>query len=69
MYSDDIPKICSLCRFASAQGADGLYCEKKKCIVGAADDACKKYSYDILKRTVRRKKPLKTDFSAEDFEL
>ena len=69
IYSDDIQKVCSLCVFAERRQREEIFCTKHKKIVGEADEACKKYKYDILKREVRRRKQPKTDFSGEDFRL
>ncbi len=48
---------------------DVLYCRLKNKAVSANKEACKKFSYDILKRHVKRIKKLKTDFNPEDFTL
>lgn len=69
IYSDDIQKVCSLCVFAERRQGEEIFCTKRNKTVGEADEACKKYKYDILKREVRRRKPPKTDFSEEDFRL
>ncbi len=70
IYSKDIDKICSLCTHASIDG-DTVHCKKcrKKTDLTIWSEGCKYFSYDILKKTVHRKKPLKTDFSAGAFEL
>ena len=68
IYSRDITKICAVC--VNAHNRDGgLYCDVKKQTVTGDGAACKKFSYDILKRTVRRARRLKTDFEPEDFTL
>ena len=71
IYSENINKICSLCRYAepSAPDSERTWCALCKKEVGKSDPACDKYIYDIFKRPVRRKKRLRTDFSAEDFKL
>lgn len=71
MYSDEIEKVCSLCEFAQIPvgSASTLYCRKRKKDVNIADEACKAYKYDILKRKVRRKKPYTTALNPEDFEI
>ena len=48
IYSDDIQKVCSLCVFAERRQREEIFCTKHKKIVGEADEACKKYKYDIL---------------------
>ena len=71
IYSENIDKICAYCRHAepTAPDAERTQCALYKKEVGKTDPACDKYIYDIFKRPVRRKKRLKTDFSAEDFKL
>lgn len=70
IYSEDIDKICALCIFSKKDDAEEerLFCgKKKKCV--EITDTCKKFKYDIFKKTVRRKKTLTTDFTSEDFEI
>ncbi|MCH5209719.1 MAG: hypothetical protein J1F01_02010 [Oscillospiraceae bacterium] len=69
IYSQDIRKICALCTRAHTHSDDEMYCEIKKQPVPVNGEGCKKFSYDIMKRTVRRAKKLKTDFKPEDFAL
>lgn len=71
IYSEDINRICALCTHASKADADDemMYCELKKQNMPFASPDCGKFSYDIFKKKVHRKKRLKTDFSAEDFTL
>lgn len=70
IYSDNINKICALCKMSCKSGEeDVLFCRLKNKAVSANKEACKKFSYDILKRHVRRIKKLKTDFNPEDFTL
>ncbi len=66
IYSRDIAKVCAVCVNAH-KGDGGMYCEVKKQTVPEVGEACKKFSYDILKRTVRRARRIKTDFNPEDF--
>ena len=68
IYSSETEKKCAVCVFAEING-DDAYCTKKKQTRPVTDDACDKFSYDILKRHVRRAKKLKTDFNPEDFKL
>ncbi len=70
IYSDDINKICALCEFSQTiEGdRDNLYCTRQKKNT-AINDSCAKFKYDIFKKTVRRKRRLKTDFNPEDFVL
>ena len=67
ILGENVPPKCEYCVF-SAPAQDGalLRCQKKGDV--KSDDTCKKFSYDPLKRTPLRPKPLQT-FSAEDFEL
>lgn len=71
IYSDNINRICALCLHASkAEGnEDIMYCELKNKNMPLSSPDCGKFKYDIFKKVVRRKKRLKTDFSAEDFSL
>lgn len=71
IYSEDINKVCALCIHASAADGSGefMYCELKKQNMPVSATDCGKFSYDIFKKVVHRKKRLKTDFSAEDFSL
>lgn len=70
IYSKDIEKICRLCLYAKdAADEDYIYCEKRKKCLRKSQEACKKFSYDILKKTVRRKQKLNNNFNAEDFKL
>lgn len=70
IYSDDINKICALCEHSQAIDGDEetLICLLKKKST-AINDSCAKFKYDILKKTVRRKRRLKTDFNPDDFTL
>lgn len=69
IYSQEINKICAVCAKARKHSNDEMYCEIKKQPVPMNGEACKKFSYDIMKRNVRRMRKLKTDFKAEDFSL
>ncbi len=69
IYSPDIQKICGLCRMSREAGGDEVYCIKKRRTVPKSNAACAKFSYDILKRKVKRGKRLRTDFDPEDFAL
>lgn len=70
IYSEDINKICALCRSAEVlqDNEDELFCSSRKKNV-PINNTCKKFEYDIFKKTVHRKRRLKTDFSPEDFSL
>ena len=70
IYSEDINKVCALCVYAELNGeADEVYCTRYKKNTAATKGDCKKFKYDIFKKTVRRKRRLKTEFTAEDFKL
>lgn len=71
IYSEDISKICALCVNAQIlqDNENEIYCEKRKKNMLIHNDGCKKFEYDIFKKTVRPKRRLKTDFSPEDFSL
>ena len=71
IYSEDINKVCALCRHGqrTENNGDELFCELKKRSVPVAGGDCGKFEYDIFKKTVRRRKRLKTNFSSEDFSL
>lgn len=71
IYSEDINKVCALCIHAqkSEENEDEMYCTLYKKNTAASNGDCKKFKYDIFKKTVRRKRRLKTEFTAEDFEL
>ncbi|MCD8390607.1 MAG: hypothetical protein LUD03_02050 [Firmicutes bacterium] len=67
IYSNDINRVCGMCRFYSAE--NGGVCSKRERETEESREGCKKFSYDILKKPVRRKRKLNTDFSDEDFRL
>ncbi|HIT84680.1 MAG TPA: hypothetical protein IAA60_02115 [Candidatus Ornithomonoglobus intestinigallinarum] len=70
IYSDDIEKICALCVYSEKRSNTLVFCAHLGQCVGASDSACKRYKYDILKREVRRRRPLDTNkLSEEDFKL
>ena len=69
IYSENINRVCGLCRHADRLTDDEMRCRlrRKNVSVTAAD--CGKFDYDIFKKTVRRKKRLRTKFTADDFSL
>ena len=69
IYSENIEKRCGLCRFSKLEDDDSCFCEKQKKSLPQSQQACKKFSYDILKKPTRRKKRFSNDFNAEDFSL
>ena len=72
IYSENIEKRCGLCKFSKPEASaanDSCFCEKKKESIPQSNEICKKFVYDIMKKPVRRKNRLSTDFNAEDFSL
>ena len=62
-------QICRFCAFGTRIAAsEEVFCEKKKQIL-AEDNFCKKYKYDILKKELRRRKPVTKKFEKGDFEI
>ena len=68
MFSDDNPKVCELCEYATAMAGDSVHmlCSKKG--VTEKGSGCRKFLYDPLKRVPHRL-TLNTDFSAADFSI
>lgn len=63
----DISPSCSYCKYGkAAPDGETVLCKKKGVV--EKDFACKKFSYDVLKRQPKRPKPLE-QFKAEDFSL
>ena len=71
IYSEDINKVCALCVNAEPipENEDEMYCKLYKKNTAITKNDCKKFKYDIFKKTVRRRRRLKKNFSAEDFTL
>lgn len=71
IYSEEINKICGLCEYAEAIGgdADCVHCAKKNIGVALTNAACRKFKYDIMKRTARRGKKKLKSYCPADFEL
>ncbi len=70
IYSDEINRVCGLCEHASPTGEEGImHCVKKRKDVEVSREACRKFQYDILKRTARRAKKQLKSYSPSDFEL
>lgn len=69
VYSSDIEQKCALCRHSKKIDGKELevVCEKKGVV--SSTYVCKKFKYDIFKKKVRRRKPLDTDYSPEDFSI
>ena len=69
IYSENISRVCGLCRHADKLTENELRCRLKRKNVAVTDADCGKFDYDIFKKTVRRKKRLKTEFDPKDFSL
>lgn len=69
IYSQEINKICALCQKARIESDEEIFCTKKGRKFPSNNEACKKFSYDILKRPVKRMRRLRTNFKKEDFAL
>ncbi len=69
MYSPDIEQKCALCRYSKKiDGVDReLVCEKFGVV--ASSYVCKKFKYDIFKKKVKRRKPIDTNYSPDDFSI
>lgn len=67
MFSNEIPKKCEYCINASPIGRDKEMVCLKRGIVNA-DDLCRKYKYDPLKREPK-KQLISDNYSPEDFKL
>lgn len=64
LFGENVPPRCEYCRF-SEKNIDGrAVCQYS----AAANEACKKYEYDPLKREPRSA-PVLPRFSADDFKL
>lgn len=69
IYSDEINRVCGLCSHARLLDGDDVYCEKKRRNYTVSREACRKFKYDIFKRSAkRRRRKLKT-YSSSEFEL
>ncbi|MGI6279322.1 MAG: hypothetical protein ACOYJS_02020 [Acutalibacteraceae bacterium] len=66
-FDKTLPPRCEYCQKSSPIGNDGeMVCRKHG--ITRADDYCKSYKYDPLKRIPRRKR-LSDNYSADDFSL
>lgn len=64
LFGNNIPPSCEYCRFSAKNTGGNL-----SCVYGtAADDTCKRYEYDPLKREPKSAPTLPT-FTADDFRL
>ncbi|MBR0089021.1 MAG: hypothetical protein IJP94_04170 [Clostridia bacterium] len=46
-----------------------MFCSRYGKTIPVNEEGCKKFKYDILKKKVRRMRPLKTNYNKEDFTL
>lgn len=70
IYSEEINKVCGLCaRAVPTDDDEQVYCEKKCKSRPVTCRACRKFQYDILKRTAKRNRKKFKAFSPSDFEL
>lgn len=70
IYSEDINKICALCRKSKTVvgSTEHLECTEKNEFV-PLDGTCGRFEYDIFKKPTRRRRRLSQKFSADDFKL
>jgi hypothetical protein len=70
IYSNDINKICAVCRHAKpvTGSEDHIECEVQKKYM-PKDGMCDDFLYDIFKKPTRRKRRLKKGYSADQFKL
>ena len=66
-FNKKLPKKCEYCIYGKGSSySDEILCLKKG--VTNANDSCKKYKYDPLKRVPKRPK-LADNYKSEDFEI
>lgn len=66
-FNKDIPPACEYCRYGhKSDYSDDIFCSKRG--VTSPGDSCRRFRYDVLKRTPRRTTP-SGEFKPEDFEL
>ena len=68
MYSPDVVPMCCVCIYSKPiAGTDDYMCNWH----GAVPERykCRKFKYDIRKKTLRRKKMNASEFSPEDFSI
>ena len=67
IFNKNQRKSCAFCAYGiKSDYSNEIFC-KKKGIVGT-DDVCRKYKYDVLKRTPEAK-TISKNYSSEDFKL
>ena len=54
LFRRKIPRSCTYCKFAAKLGDEQILCSKKG-IVLSSDSACRKFRYDLLKRSPKDK--------------
>lgn len=66
-FNSDIPPACAYCLHGhKSEYSDEIFCEKRG--VTRPNESCRRFRYDVLKRTPRKTAPC-GEFTAEDFEL
>lgn len=69
LWTQEEPDICRFCAFANIISAnETIYCEKKKKFT-EEENTCRKFKYDILKKTFKRRKAQTTTYNKEQFEI
>lgn len=67
LFNDDIKKSCVWCAYGkSSEYTSEVFCKKRG--VTSAEDYCRKYKYDPLKRTPQAQK-ITDNYSESDFSL
>ena len=72
MYSPNIEKICALCIHAKPEKGiiTHVSCTVKGGFMPCSREGCEKFSYDIFKKKVCRKKPFLPDkYDTDAFKL
>lgn len=71
IFSENINKVCGLCENAefTDDTHERVHCSilNKDCDI--ADAACDKFSYDIFKKRVHRRRAFKPTYNPDDFKL
>lgn len=68
LFRKKMPRSCLYCAHATKLDGDQLLCSKQGIV--DADDACRKFKYDPLKRVPARPKALDlSKYDEEDFSL
>lgn len=69
LWTQENPSICRFCAYARRLSATtDVYCEKKKNFI-SEEESCRKFKYDVLKKELRRRKPLASSYDSKQFEI